>query len=226
MASGAVKIGDRELEAASGPRPDSDTADPGNPDRERAEVSHPGDPGTVQSRCDPRHRVLASAGLRADELVMILIAGLMICTTLSAIPRSFWWRGFACGVIKAPFGGVDGRSAWYIEPTASRGSGVAAVCVEGPQFPSSPVRERIIPKAGRQEASSGHRDHHRPGSPGVPETGAGAIFEADFPRAPTGSGRNGARGRDAEMHHLSGPMYEWVVEGDIKACLDPWSYCS
>ena len=33
---------------------------------------------------------------------MILIAGLMICTTLSAIPRSFWWRGFAAEVIRAP----------------------------------------------------------------------------------------------------------------------------
>ncbi|HUY47600.1 MAG TPA: hypothetical protein VMV92_18005 [Streptosporangiaceae bacterium] len=30
----------------------------------------------------------------------------------------------------------------------------------------------------------------------------------------------------AEVVHFTSRTYEWVVEGDIKACLDPWSYCS
>jgi hypothetical protein len=30
--------------------------------------------------------------IRTDRPVMILIAGLMICTTLSVIPCSCWWR--------------------------------------------------------------------------------------------------------------------------------------
>jgi RNA-directed DNA polymerase len=53
------------------------------------------------------------------------------------------------------------------------------------------------------------------------------IFEADFLPCSYGF-RPGRRTHDAvaEVHHFTSRTYEWVVEGDIKACLDPWSYCS
>ena len=55
------------------------------------------------------------------------------------------------------------------------------------------------------------------------------IFEADFKPCSYGF-RPNRRAQDAiaEIHHLaSGPRnYHWVLEADIKACLDPWSYCS
>ena len=55
------------------------------------------------------------------------------------------------------------------------------------------------------------------------------IFEADFKPCSYGF-RPNRRAHDAiaEIHHLaSEPInYRWVFEADIKACLDPWSYCS
>jgi RNA-directed DNA polymerase len=30
----------------------------------------------------------------------------------------------------------------------------------------------------------------------------------------------------AEVHHFASRSYEWIVEGDIKACLEAWSHCS
>ena len=55
------------------------------------------------------------------------------------------------------------------------------------------------------------------------------IFEADFQPCSYGF-RPNRRAHDAiaEIHYLaSRPRnYEWVLEADIRACLDPWSYCS
>ena len=55
------------------------------------------------------------------------------------------------------------------------------------------------------------------------------IFEADFKPCSYGF-RPNRRAQDAisEIHNLaSRPRnYQWVLEADIKACLDPWSYCS
>jgi RNA-directed DNA polymerase len=52
------------------------------------------------------------------------------------------------------------------------------------------------------------------------------IFEADFLPCSYGF-RPNRRAHDAvaEVHHLTSHSYEWVVEGDIKACLDAWSHC-
>ena len=53
------------------------------------------------------------------------------------------------------------------------------------------------------------------------------IFEADFLPCSYGF-RPGRRTHDAvaEVHHFTSRTYEWVVEGDIKACLDASSHCS
>jgi RNA-directed DNA polymerase len=55
------------------------------------------------------------------------------------------------------------------------------------------------------------------------------IFEADFYPSSYGY-RPGRRAQDAiaEIHHFTckPSTYEWVIEGDIKACLDVLSHCS
>ena len=51
------------------------------------------------------------------------------------------------------------------------------------------------------------------------------IFEADFLPCSYGF-RPGRRAHDAvaEVHHFASRSYEWIVEGDIKACFDEISH--
>ncbi len=53
------------------------------------------------------------------------------------------------------------------------------------------------------------------------------IFEADFQPCSYGF-RPNRRAQDAiaEIQFYGTRGYHWVLEADIKACLDPWSYCS
>jgi RNA-directed DNA polymerase len=53
------------------------------------------------------------------------------------------------------------------------------------------------------------------------------IFEVDFYPSSYGY-RPGRRAQDAiaEIHQLTSRGYEWVVEGDITACLEACSHCS
>ena len=53
------------------------------------------------------------------------------------------------------------------------------------------------------------------------------IFEADFLPCSYGF-RPRRRTHDAvaEVHHFTSRTYEWVVEGDIKACFDEISHCA
>ena len=129
---------------------------------------------------------------------MILIAGSMICTTLSPIPRSFWWRGAGCGAIRARTAGVDGETARYIQ--AVRGvEGFLAEC--GPilrpgPFRPLPARRRAIPKAGGKVRYLGIatiRDRVAQASVKlVPEP----VFKADFLPCSYGF-RPGRRAHDA-----------------------------
>jgi RNA-directed DNA polymerase len=53
------------------------------------------------------------------------------------------------------------------------------------------------------------------------------IFEADFEPVSYGF-RPARRAHDAiaEIQFYATHEYERVLEADIRACLDPWSYCS
>jgi len=125
--------------------------------------------------------------------------------------------------------GVDGHTALSI---------TAAVGVEGfldrlraslkdRSFRPLPVRERMIPKAGGKK--------RRLGTATITDRVVQAslklvlepIFEADFHPCSYGfRPRRRAHDAVAEVRYLAARSYEWVVEGDIKACFDEISHCA
>lgn len=118
--------------------------------------------------------------------------------------------------------GVDGVVARSIEPPGAFLDGLRAQ-LKSRQFAPSRVRERRIPKAGGKL--------RRLGIPTVADRVVQAsvklvlepIFEADFKPCSYGfRPRRRAQDAIAEIHFLATPNrnYEWVFEGDIRACFD------
>jgi RNA-directed DNA polymerase len=125
--------------------------------------------------------------------------------------------------------GVDGRTAYSV----AAGQGVEEFLDElrlqlkDRSFGPLPVRERMIPKADGKL--------RRLGIPTVADRVVQAslklvlepIFEADFLPCSYGF-RPKRRAHDAvaEVHYLASKprSYEWIVEGDIKACFDEISH--
>lgn len=119
--------------------------------------------------------------------------------------------------------GVDGQTAHDIR--AGRGEerflADLRADLKARTFAPLPVRERMIPKASGKL--------RRLGIPTVRDRVAQAalklvlepIYEADFKPVSYGF-RPGRRAQDAiaEIHHFTSRSYEWIVEGDIKACFD------
>ena len=97
------------------------------------------------------------------------------------------------------------------------------------EFRPLPVRERKIPKPG------GSGKVRKLGIPAISDRVVQAalklvlepIFEADFKPVSYGF-RPLRRAHDAiaEIHYYGTSGYRWVLDADIEACLDPWSYCS
>ena len=125
--------------------------------------------------------------------------------------------------------GVDGRTAASIE---ARGVGefLGALrdCLKDRSFSPLPSRERLIPKPGtakrRRLGISTIRDRVVQASLKLVLE---PIFEADFLPCSYGF-RPGRRVHDAvaEVRHLTSHSYEWIVDADLSAALDPSSYCS
>jgi RNA-directed DNA polymerase len=123
--------------------------------------------------------------------------------------------------------GVDGRSAFYIESRVGVGEflGGLRAALKDRSFRPVPVREQMIPKAGGKL--------RRLGIPAITDRVVQAslklvlepVFEADFLPCSYGF-RPGRRAHDAvaEVRFLATWSYEWVVEGDIKACFDEISH--
>ena len=121
--------------------------------------------------------------------------------------------------------GVDGRTAAAVKADEGVEEFLAGLrsSLKGRSFCPLPVRERMIPKAGGKL--------RRLGIPTVPDRVVQAslklvlepIFEADFLPCSYGF-RPKRRAHDAvaEVRYLATRprCYEWVVEGDIKACFD------
>jgi RNA-directed DNA polymerase len=126
--------------------------------------------------------------------------------------------------------GVDGQTAFHVEA----GVGVEVFLdrlraeLKDRGFHPIPVRERMIPKPGTTK-------RRRLGIPALRDRVVqGAlklvlepVFEADFLPCSYGF-RPKRRAHDAvaEVHHFVSRSYEWVVEGDIKACFDEISHCA
>src|SRR6266699_2983239 len=125
--------------------------------------------------------------------------------------------------------GVDGRTAVSIE---ARGVeeflGALRDSLKDRSFCPLPSRERLIPKPGtakrRRLGISTIRDRVVQASLKLVLE---PIFEADFLPCSYGF-RPGHRVHDAvaEVRHLASHSYEWIVEGDIRACFDEISHCA
>src|SRR5690242_9629782 len=97
--------------------------------------------------------------------------------------------------------------------------------LKAPAFRPLPVRERMIPKSGGKL--------RRLGIPTIADRVVQAalklvlepVFEADFLPCSYGF-RPGRRAHDAvaEVRFYAMHSYEWIVEGDIKACFDEISH--
>jgi RNA-directed DNA polymerase len=122
--------------------------------------------------------------------------------------------------------GVDGRTAAHV---LAVGPGVFLERLRSKlkdrSFRPLPVRERMIPKADGKK--------RRPGIATIAGRVVQAslklvlepVFEADFLPCSYGF-RPERRTHDAvaEVHHFASRAYEWIVEGDIKACFDEISH--
>ena len=159
---------------------------------------------------------------------MILIAGSMICSILSPIPRSFWSRGIGCGGTREP-----GPPGWTARTAASiaQMAGVEEFLdalrdsLKDRSFRPLPVRERMIPKANGKLRRLGIATITDRVVQASLKLVLEPIFEADFLPCSYGF-RPNRRAHDAvaEVRHFTSHSYEWIVEGDIKACFDEISH--
>ena len=123
--------------------------------------------------------------------------------------------------------GVDGETARYVE--AVRGvEGFLAQLREDLKsraFRPLPVRQRAIPKAGGKVRYLGIATVRDRVVQASLKLVLEPIFEADFLPCSYGF-RPNRRAHDAvaEVHHFASRSYEWIVEGDIKACFDEISH--
>jgi RNA-directed DNA polymerase len=123
--------------------------------------------------------------------------------------------------------GVDGETAHYIE--AVRGvEGFLTQLREDLKaraFRPLPVRRRAIPKAGGKVRYLGIATIRDRVVQASLKLVLEPIFEADFLPCSYGF-RPNRRAHDAvaEVHHFTSRSYEWIVEGDIKACFDEISH--
>jgi RNA-directed DNA polymerase len=123
--------------------------------------------------------------------------------------------------------GVDGKTAYAIETEL----GVEVFCdrlreqLKARSFVPVPVRERMIPKADGKKRSLGIATISDRVVQASLKLVLEPIFEADFLPCSYGF-RPKRRAHDAiaEVHHFTTRTYEWIVEGDIKACFDEISH--
>jgi RNA-directed DNA polymerase len=152
----------------------------------------------------------------------------MICSISSSIPPSFSLRGIGYGVTRVPGQrGVDGRTTSAIAQFTGvekfldelRGS------LKDRSFRPLPVRERMIPKAGGKLRRLGIATITDRVVQASLKLVLEPIFEADFLPCSYGF-RPNRRAHDAvaEVRFLASHSYEWIVEGDIKACFDEISH--
>jgi RNA-directed DNA polymerase len=123
--------------------------------------------------------------------------------------------------------GVDGRTASSIELGVGIEEflGTLRSQIKDRSFRPMPVRERMIPKAGGKLRRLGIATITDRVVQASLKLVLEPIFEADFLPCSYGF-RPNRRAHDAvaEVRLLTSKKYEWIVEGDIKACFDEISH--
>jgi RNA-directed DNA polymerase len=125
--------------------------------------------------------------------------------------------------------GVDGETAYYVEAVRGVEAFLAGLRADlkARSFTPLPSRRRAIPKPGgkvRYLGIAAIRDRVVQASLKLVLE---PVFEADFLPCSYGF-RPNRRTHDAvaEVRFFASRSYEWVVEGDIKACFDEISHCA
>lgn len=123
--------------------------------------------------------------------------------------------------------GVDGETAYYVTAKLGEEQFLADLRakLKARTFRPQPVRERMIPKPGGKRRRLGIATVRDRVVQASLKLVLEPIFEADFKPCSYGF-RPGRRAHDAiaEIHYFCSRSYEWVVEGDIKACFDEISH--
>jgi RNA-directed DNA polymerase len=123
--------------------------------------------------------------------------------------------------------GVDGQTTRSIE--AGRGVaeflGQLRADLKARSFQPVPVRQHAIPKAGGKVRHLGIATIRDRVVQASLKLVLEPVFEADFRPCSYGF-RPNRRAHDAvaEVHYFTSRSYEWIVEGDIKACFDEISH--
>jgi RNA-directed DNA polymerase len=123
--------------------------------------------------------------------------------------------------------GVDGLTAESIAVRTGAGEFLGALrsSIRDRSFRPLPVRERMIPKSGGKLRRLGIATITDRVVQASLKLVLEPVFEADFLPCSYGF-RPGRRAHDAvaEVRHFTTAGYEWIVEGDIKACFDEISH--
>jgi RNA-directed DNA polymerase len=151
----------------------------------------------------------------------------VVCTTSSAIPRCCWWRGIGCGQ-QGRTHGWGGRADRLLHPGCAWLEGFQAELradLKARTFQPLPVRQRAIPKASGKVRYLGIATIRDRVVQASLKLVLEPIFEADFLPCSYGFRPDRlAHDAVAEVHHFTTRSYEWIVEGDIKACFDEISH--
>ncbi|QIS21406.1 group II intron reverse transcriptase/maturase [Nocardia terpenica] len=125
--------------------------------------------------------------------------------------------------------GVDGESVRYIETVRGVEEFLSELRAElkARTFTPLPSKRRAIPKPGGKVRYLGIATIRDRVVQASMKLVLEPIFEADFLPCSYGF-RPKRRAHDAvaEVRHMTSHSYEWVVEGDIKACFDEISHCA
>jgi RNA-directed DNA polymerase len=123
--------------------------------------------------------------------------------------------------------GIDGESAFYVSVVRGEQAFLSELRddLKARRFQPVPVREVMIPKPGGKRRRLGIATVRDRVVQAALKTVLEPIFEAGFYPCSYGF-RPGRRAQDAiaEIHHFTSRSYEWIVEGDIKACFDEISH--
>jgi RNA-directed DNA polymerase len=123
--------------------------------------------------------------------------------------------------------GVDGRTARHITAVVGEHGFLSELRedLKARRFSPEAVREVMIPKRGGKFRRLGIATVRDRVVQAALKTVLEPILEADFKPCSYGF-RPGRRVQDAiaEIHFFTSRSYEWIVEGDIKACLDEISH--